>query len=78
MKNVYWLSLKLDNFATLGCVWISVVQCTVLNSCLKSCVTNLVSFPGLIFVFIGSRRDRIQLIILVELFSLYEKFSHEK
>ncbi|XP_045017925.1 proto-oncogene tyrosine-protein kinase ROS [Bubalus bubalis] len=41
MKNVYWLSLKLVNFATLGCVWISVVQCTVLNSCLKSCVTNL-------------------------------------
>ncbi|KAM9676302.1 proto-oncogene tyrosine-protein kinase ROS isoform 3-T3 [Dama dama] len=41
MKNVYWLSLKLVKFATLGCLWISVVQCTVLNSCLKSCVTNL-------------------------------------
>lgn len=41
MKNVYWLILKLVNFVTLVCVWISVVQCTVLNSCLKSCVTNL-------------------------------------
>ncbi|XP_058422820.1 proto-oncogene tyrosine-protein kinase ROS isoform X2 [Diceros bicornis minor] len=41
MKNVYWLILKLVSFATLGCIWISVVQCTVLNSCLKSCVTNL-------------------------------------
>lgn len=54
------------------------VQCTVLNSCLKSCVTNLVSFPGLIFVFVESRTDRIQLVIVVELLSLYEKFSHEK
>lgn len=53
-------------------------QCTVLNSCLKSCVTNLVSFPGLTFVFIGSRTGRIQLVILVKLFSVYEKFSHEK
>ncbi|ELK00678.1 Proto-oncogene tyrosine-protein kinase ROS [Pteropus alecto] len=41
MKNIYWLILKLVSFATLGCIWISVVQCTVLNSCLKSCVTNL-------------------------------------
>lgn len=41
MKNIYWLTLKFINFATLGCIWISVVQCTVLNSCLKSCVTNL-------------------------------------
>nr|XP_012315817.1 proto-oncogene tyrosine-protein kinase ROS [Aotus nancymaae] len=41
MKNIYWLILKLASFATLGCLWISVVQCTVLNSCLKSCVTNL-------------------------------------
>ncbi|XP_064342815.1 proto-oncogene tyrosine-protein kinase ROS isoform X2 [Camelus dromedarius] len=41
MKNIFRLILKLVNFVTLGCVWISVVQCTVLNSCLKSCVTNL-------------------------------------
>ncbi|XP_014721615.1 proto-oncogene tyrosine-protein kinase ROS isoform X1 [Equus asinus] len=41
MKNIYWLILKLFNFATLGCIWISAVQCTVLNSCLKSCVMNL-------------------------------------
>ncbi|XP_036104640.1 proto-oncogene tyrosine-protein kinase ROS isoform X2 [Molossus molossus] len=41
MKNIYWLILKLVNFVTLSCIWISVVQCTVLNSCLKSCVTNL-------------------------------------
>ncbi|XP_059797330.1 proto-oncogene tyrosine-protein kinase ROS isoform X2 [Balaenoptera ricei] len=41
MKNIYWLVLKLVNFVTLGCIWISVVQCTILNSCLKSCVTNL-------------------------------------
>uniref|UniRef100_G1RSK1 Tyrosine-protein kinase receptor n=1 Tax=Nomascus leucogenys TaxID=61853 RepID=G1RSK1_NOMLE len=41
MKNVYCLIPKLVHFATLGCLWISVVQCTVLNSCLKSCVTNL-------------------------------------
>uniref|UniRef100_A0A8C5UUN3 Tyrosine-protein kinase receptor n=1 Tax=Microcebus murinus TaxID=30608 RepID=A0A8C5UUN3_MICMU len=41
MKNVYWLNLKLVNFATLGCLWISLGQCTVLNNCLKSCVTNL-------------------------------------
>ncbi|XP_058163307.1 proto-oncogene tyrosine-protein kinase ROS isoform X2 [Dasypus novemcinctus] len=41
MKNVYWLILKLFTFATLGCIWISVVHCTVLNSCLKSCVNNL-------------------------------------
>ncbi|KAI5193733.1 Proto-Oncogene Tyrosine-Protein Kinase Ros [Manis pentadactyla] len=41
MKNIYWVILKLVSFATLGCLWISVVQCTVLNSCLKSCVTNL-------------------------------------
>ena len=43
-----------------------------------ACVTNLVSSPGLIFVFIGSRTGRIQLVILVKLFSVYEKFSHEK
>ncbi|XP_037699238.1 proto-oncogene tyrosine-protein kinase ROS isoform X2 [Choloepus didactylus] len=41
MKNIYWLILKLVKFATLGCIWISVVHCTVLNSCLKSCVVNL-------------------------------------
>ncbi|XP_066227893.1 proto-oncogene tyrosine-protein kinase ROS isoform X2 [Saccopteryx leptura] len=41
MKNIYWLNLKLIDLGTLGCIWISVVQCTVLNSCLKSCVTNL-------------------------------------
>ncbi|XP_039101958.1 proto-oncogene tyrosine-protein kinase ROS [Hyaena hyaena] len=41
MKNICWLLLRLVNFVTLGCVWISVVRCTVLNSCLKSCVTNL-------------------------------------
>ncbi|XP_008582044.1 PREDICTED: proto-oncogene tyrosine-protein kinase ROS isoform X1 [Galeopterus variegatus] len=41
MKNIYWLIPKPVNFATLGCIWISVVQCTVLNNCLKSCVTNL-------------------------------------
>ncbi|XP_011857747.1 PREDICTED: proto-oncogene tyrosine-protein kinase ROS [Mandrillus leucophaeus] len=41
MKNIYCLIPKLVNFATLGCLWISVVQCTVLSSCLKSCVTNL-------------------------------------
>uniref|UniRef100_A0A8C0RX85 Tyrosine-protein kinase receptor n=1 Tax=Canis lupus familiaris TaxID=9615 RepID=A0A8C0RX85_CANLF len=41
MKNICWLILKSVNFATLGCIWISVIQCTVLNSCLKSCVTNL-------------------------------------
>ncbi|XP_069344442.1 proto-oncogene tyrosine-protein kinase ROS isoform X2 [Eulemur rufifrons] len=41
MKNIYWLNLKLVNFATLGCLWISLGQCTVLNNCLKSCVTNL-------------------------------------
>ncbi|XP_037376870.1 proto-oncogene tyrosine-protein kinase ROS [Talpa occidentalis] len=41
MKNLLWLIRQLVNFATLGCIWISVAQCTVLNSCLKSCVTNL-------------------------------------
>uniref|UniRef100_G1LGZ2 Tyrosine-protein kinase receptor n=1 Tax=Ailuropoda melanoleuca TaxID=9646 RepID=G1LGZ2_AILME len=41
MKNICWLILKLVRVATLGCTWISVVQCTVLNGCLKSCVTNL-------------------------------------
>ncbi|XP_023396034.2 proto-oncogene tyrosine-protein kinase ROS isoform X1 [Loxodonta africana] len=41
MKDIYWLILKLVNFVTVGCIWISVVQCTVLNSCLKSCVINL-------------------------------------
>ncbi|XP_060046544.1 proto-oncogene tyrosine-protein kinase ROS [Erinaceus europaeus] len=41
MKNIYRLFLKLVIFVTLGCLWISVLQCTVLNSCLKSCVTNL-------------------------------------
>ncbi|XP_042795613.1 proto-oncogene tyrosine-protein kinase ROS isoform X2 [Panthera leo] len=41
MKNISWLGLKLVNFVSLGCIWISVVQCAVLNSCLKSCVTNL-------------------------------------
>ncbi|XP_006840039.1 PREDICTED: proto-oncogene tyrosine-protein kinase ROS [Chrysochloris asiatica] len=41
MKDIHWLILKLINFATVGCIWISVVQCTVLNSCLKSCVINL-------------------------------------
>ncbi|XP_034846271.1 proto-oncogene tyrosine-protein kinase ROS isoform X1 [Mirounga leonina] len=41
MKNICWLILKLVNVATLGCIWISVVQCMVLHSCLKSCVTNL-------------------------------------
>ncbi|KAI4539430.1 hypothetical protein MG293_010822, partial [Ovis ammon polii] len=61
MKNLHWLSLKLVSFATLGCIWISVGQCTVLNSCLKSCVTNLVSFPGLTFVFIGSRTENADL-----------------
>ncbi|XP_077018856.1 proto-oncogene tyrosine-protein kinase ROS isoform X2 [Tamandua tetradactyla] len=41
MKNIYWLNLKLVKFAALGCIWISVVHCTVLDSCLKSCVINL-------------------------------------
>ncbi|XP_006157931.1 proto-oncogene tyrosine-protein kinase ROS isoform X2 [Tupaia chinensis] len=41
MKNIYWFILTLVNFVTLGCIWISGIQCTVLNSCLKSCVTNL-------------------------------------
>ncbi|XP_054425844.1 proto-oncogene tyrosine-protein kinase ROS [Pteronotus mesoamericanus] len=41
MKNICWLIPKLVNFVTLGFTWISVVQCAVLNSCLKSCVTNL-------------------------------------
>uniref|UniRef100_A0A8D2B9G8 Tyrosine-protein kinase receptor n=1 Tax=Sciurus vulgaris TaxID=55149 RepID=A0A8D2B9G8_SCIVU len=41
MKNIHWLILKFVNFVTLGCIWISVAQCTVLNSCLKSCVTSL-------------------------------------
>uniref|UniRef100_A0A8C9DT16 Tyrosine-protein kinase receptor n=1 Tax=Prolemur simus TaxID=1328070 RepID=A0A8C9DT16_PROSS len=41
MKNIYWLNLKLVNFAVLGCLWISLGKCTVLNNCLKSCVTNL-------------------------------------
>ncbi|XP_054992516.1 proto-oncogene tyrosine-protein kinase ROS isoform X2 [Sorex araneus] len=41
MKNIYWLILNPFNFATLGYLWISVVQCTVLNNCLKSCVTSL-------------------------------------
>ncbi|XP_064454102.1 proto-oncogene tyrosine-protein kinase ROS isoform X1 [Mirounga angustirostris] len=41
MKNICWLILKLVNVGTLGCIWISVVQCMVLHSCLKSCVTNL-------------------------------------
>ncbi|KAM5284647.1 proto-oncogene tyrosine-protein kinase ROS isoform 2-T3 [Hipposideros larvatus] len=41
MKNIYWLTLKFVSIATLGCIWMSVVHCTVLNSCLKSCVTNL-------------------------------------
>ncbi|XP_048649912.1 proto-oncogene tyrosine-protein kinase ROS isoform X1 [Marmota marmota marmota] len=41
MKNIHWLILKFVNFVTLGCIWISVVQCTVLNSCLKSCVSSL-------------------------------------
>ncbi|XP_047414156.1 proto-oncogene tyrosine-protein kinase ROS isoform X2 [Sciurus carolinensis] len=41
MKNIHWLILKFANFVTLGCIWISVAQCMVLNSCLKSCVTSL-------------------------------------
>ncbi|KAM5325675.1 proto-oncogene tyrosine-protein kinase ROS isoform 1-T1 [Glossophaga mutica] len=41
MKSTCWLIPKLVHFVTLGCIWISVAQCTVLNSCLKSCVANL-------------------------------------
>ncbi|XP_048210595.1 proto-oncogene tyrosine-protein kinase ROS isoform X2 [Perognathus longimembris pacificus] len=41
MKNIHWFVLKLVNFLTLGFIWISVAQCTVLNNCLKSCVINL-------------------------------------
>ncbi|XP_073931842.1 proto-oncogene tyrosine-protein kinase ROS isoform X2 [Castor canadensis] len=41
MRNIHWFILKLINFMTLGCIWISVAQCVVLNGCLKSCVTNL-------------------------------------
>nr|XP_004651416.2 proto-oncogene tyrosine-protein kinase ROS [Jaculus jaculus] len=41
MKNIHWLILKPASFVTLGCIWISVVQCIVLKSCLKSCIMNL-------------------------------------
>ncbi|ERE85531.1 proto-oncogene tyrosine-protein kinase ROS [Cricetulus griseus] len=41
MKSKGWLALKPLNTVILGCVWVSAVQCTVLSSCLASCVTNL-------------------------------------
>uniref|UniRef100_A0A8C6RDK4 Proto-oncogene tyrosine-protein kinase ROS n=1 Tax=Nannospalax galili TaxID=1026970 RepID=A0A8C6RDK4_NANGA len=41
MRSPCWLTLKPVSSVTLGCIWISVVHSTVLNSCLKSCVTNL-------------------------------------
>ncbi|XP_063091102.1 proto-oncogene tyrosine-protein kinase ROS isoform X3 [Cavia porcellus] len=39
--------MKLVGFTALGSVWISVAQCTILNTCLKSCVTNLGEQPDL-------------------------------
>ncbi|XP_055455372.1 proto-oncogene tyrosine-protein kinase ROS isoform X3 [Psammomys obesus] len=41
MKSTRWLTPKPVNSVVLGFVWISVAQCTVLSSCLTSCVTNL-------------------------------------
>ncbi|KAM6185672.1 proto-oncogene tyrosine-protein kinase ROS isoform 2-T2 [Rhynchocyon petersi] len=41
MKDIDWLIRTFVNFAVVGCIWISVVQSTLLNSCLKSCVINL-------------------------------------
>ncbi|XP_037056259.1 LOW QUALITY PROTEIN: proto-oncogene tyrosine-protein kinase ROS [Peromyscus leucopus] len=41
MKSLHWLTPALVNAVILGFVWISVVQGTVLSSCLTSCVTNL-------------------------------------
>ncbi|XP_023569963.1 proto-oncogene tyrosine-protein kinase ROS [Octodon degus] len=35
------------DFAALGSIWISVAQCTILSTCLKSCVTNLGEQPDL-------------------------------
>lgn len=62
MKSLHRLTPAPVNAVILGCVWISVVQCTVLSSCLTSCVTNLVSFTHLLFVFAGTRaRSRLYL-----------------
>ncbi|KAL1770156.1 proto-oncoprotein tyrosine-protein kinase ROS [Sigmodon hispidus] len=41
MTSIHRLTPKPVNAVILGCIWISVVQCTVLSSCLTSCVTNL-------------------------------------
>ncbi|KAL6046101.1 hypothetical protein STEG23_023645, partial [Scotinomys teguina] len=41
MKNIHWFTPRPLSAAILGCIWISVVQCTVLSSCLTACVTNL-------------------------------------
>ncbi|KAM5262566.1 proto-oncogene tyrosine-protein kinase ROS [Ctenodactylus gundi] len=38
---IHWIILKIVSFTSFGCMCISVAQCMVLNSCLKSCVTNL-------------------------------------
>ncbi|XP_051020218.1 proto-oncogene tyrosine-protein kinase ROS isoform X2 [Acomys russatus] len=41
MKSIRWLTPKPITPVVLGCIWISVAQCTILSSCLTSCVTNL-------------------------------------
>ncbi|XP_036024991.1 proto-oncogene tyrosine-protein kinase ROS isoform X2 [Onychomys torridus] len=41
MKSLHWVTPTPVSAVILGCVWISVVQCAVLSSCLLSCGTNL-------------------------------------
>ncbi|XP_040821243.1 proto-oncogene tyrosine-protein kinase ROS isoform X2 [Ochotona curzoniae] len=41
MKIILWRIWTLVYFATLGCIWISAVQCTALNGCVKYHVTNV-------------------------------------
>ncbi|XP_075410071.1 proto-oncogene tyrosine-protein kinase ROS isoform X2 [Tenrec ecaudatus] len=41
MKGIHRLILKLVHVAAIVSMWMSVLPCTVLNSCLKSCVINL-------------------------------------
>ncbi|XP_051711345.2 proto-oncogene tyrosine-protein kinase ROS isoform X1 [Oryctolagus cuniculus] len=41
MKSIFWWIWKLVRIVIFGCIWISLVRCIVLNSCFKSCVTNL-------------------------------------
>lgn len=76
MKSLHRLTPAPANAVILGCVWISVVQCMVLSSCLTSCVTNLVSFTHLLFVFAGTRtRSRLERRFI---FSSGHPLFHEK